>query len=95
MELPHCYQGKTHVPAPSGKFVDLITHTKLDPSIIYSYVSNKGKYVVGCTDIITGPDSQNGCLFRMFYPTKLNDIYASVLISTSQLNLFNKNFFFE
>ncbi|XP_046657429.1 platelet-activating factor acetylhydrolase-like [Daphnia pulicaria] len=53
MELPHCYQGKTHVPAPSGK------------------------YVVGCTDIITGPDSQNGCLFRMFYPTKLNDIYEN------------------
>nr|CAH0098330.1 unnamed protein product [Daphnia galeata] len=52
MELPHSYQGKTHVPIPSGK------------------------YVVGCTDImIAGPD--NGCLYRMFYPTKLNDIYAS------------------
>lgn len=51
MALPHCYDGKTHLPIPSGK------------------------YVVGCTDIMTAGDTENGSFCRIFYPTKLKDPY--------------------
>ena len=41
----------------------------------------KGKYVVGCTDImIGGPNKEDGCFLRMYYPSQIKDTYVSGLI---------------
>nr|CAH0098331.1 unnamed protein product [Daphnia galeata] len=35
-----------------------------------------GKYVVGCTDImIGGPNKEDGCFLRMYYPSQIKDTY--------------------
>lgn len=44
---------------------------------ILHFFSVTGKYVVGCTDIMTAGDTENGSFCRIFYPTKLKDPYVS------------------
>lgn len=37
----------------------------------------KGRFVVGCTDVmIGGAKEDDGCFLRIFYPTKLTDPYV-------------------
>lgn len=37
----------------------------------------KGRFVVGCTDVmIGGLGKEDGCFLRIFYPTKLTDTYV-------------------
>ena len=39
---------------------------------------NIGPYVVGCTDLMVGPDLDTGCFFRLYYPTALHNAYVIV-----------------
>ena len=85
MELPHSYyRGKKHVPIPSGKRkISVIikkNKKKQNKTKIYkekSLMFVKGRFVVGCTDVmIGGAKEDDGCFLRIFYPTKLTDTYV-------------------
>jgi len=34
-------------------------------------MNKKGRYVVGCTDVMVGPSIADGSYFRLFYPTDI------------------------
>jgi len=36
----------------------------------------KGKYVVGATDIMTGPDIKEGSFLRLYYPCEVEDVFV-------------------
>lgn len=89
MELPHSYRGKRHVPVPSGIIKWLHFPFYKQQSIRFSrdlvqksLMLIKGRFVVGCTDLmIGGPTKEDGCFLRIFYPTKLTDTYVNKMTS--------------
>lgn len=46
--------------------------------MIFSKSFLEGKYVVGCTDIMVGSNTEDGCFLRLYYPSQLNDAYVSI-----------------
>ncbi|XP_046443749.1 platelet-activating factor acetylhydrolase-like isoform X3 [Daphnia pulex] len=40
------------------------------------FVFSKRKYVVGCTNLMTGgPSKEDGCFLRVYYPSQIKDVY--------------------
>lgn len=72
MELPHSHDGKKHVPVPTGKLLIyklIVTQNK--------WLFIKGRYVVGCTDLMIGPSQEDGCFLRIYYPSQLKDTHVN------------------
>lgn len=67
---PFVHNGKTHLPIPKGILItnELISFYSITWWIIIQY---KGRYVVGCTDVMVGPSVEDGSFFRLFYPTDI------------------------
>jgi hypothetical protein len=54
----------------------------------------KGRFVVGCTDVMIGGSSQeDGCFLRIFYPSKLTDTYVGKQRDISTKKKFPLNLF--
>ena len=64
---PFVHNGKPHLPIPKGIYLTL--------HLIYYMIKiwwiKKGRYVVGCTDVMVGPSIADGSYFRIFYPTDI------------------------
>ena len=74
MKAPQYHNGKKHLPVPSGNyFTFYILQQEIKISILYS---NVGRFVVGCTDVMIGPNTAEGCFLRLYYPSVLKDAYV-------------------
>lgn len=79
--MPLYFDGKKHLPAPSGKVLNIsLSHWPYTFFIIniVLLVYILGTYVVGHADVMTGPTAEEGTLMRLFFPTELENIFVQL-----------------